>query len=89
MSNILFSSFVAVFVARFLAIPFGRVAVKRSVPIAVNGFIVPALIIPIVLIMVDFTLQVSLIVPLISLKRMPWRSRLINLLVRVLVPSLS
>ena len=76
MSDILFPALVAVFVAKFLAIRFGRVAVKRRVPIAVNCLIIPTLILLLVLIVVDLTLQVSLTVPLISLKRFLRRSRL-------------
>ena len=76
MSDILFSDLVAVFVARFMAIRFGRVAVERRVPIAVNCLIDPSLILPLVLIVVDLTLHISLNVPIISLKRLLWRSRL-------------
>ena len=61
MSNTLFPALVAVFVARFLVIRFGRVAVKRRVPIVVNCLINPALILPLVLIVVNLTLQISLI----------------------------
>ena len=66
MSDILFLALVAVFVAKFLAIRFGRVAGKRRVPIAVNCPIDPALILPLVLIVVALTLQISLTVPLTS-----------------------
>ena len=67
MSDSLFTTLVTV-VARFLAIRSGRVTIKRRVPIVVNWLIDPALILPLVLIVVDFTLQISLIAPLISLK---------------------
>ena len=53
-----------------------------------NCLIDPSLILPLALIMVDLTLQISLIAPLISMKRLLWRSRLLfNLPVSVLVPS--
>ena len=76
MSDTLFPALVAVFVARFLGIGFGRVAVKLRVPIAVNCLIDPALILSLVLIVVNLTLQISLIAHLISLKRLLWRTRL-------------
>ena len=76
MADILLPAILAVFVARFLAIQFGRVAVKRRVPIAVYCLIDPTLILPLVLIVMDITLHIPLIVPLISLKKLLWRSRL-------------
>ena len=61
MSDILFLAFVAVFFARFLVIRFGYVAVKQRVPIAINCLIDPALIISLVFIVVNLTIQISLI----------------------------
>ena len=61
MSDILFSVLVTVFVARFLAIRFGSVAVKRRVPIVVNRPIKPTLILSIVLTALDPTLQIPLL----------------------------
>ena len=58
MLDTLFPALAAVFVARFLAIRFGRVAVKRSVPVVVNCPIDPALILHFVLIVVNLTLQI-------------------------------
>ena len=63
MSDILFPALVAVFVTRFLAIRFGHVAVKRRVPIVINCLIDPTLILPLVLIGMDITLQITLICP--------------------------
>ena len=75
MSDILFLALVDVFIAKFLAIRFGRIAGKRRVSIAVIA-IDPALIFPLVLIVVDLTLLISLIAPLTSMKRLLWRSML-------------
>ena len=60
MSDSLFLTLVDVLVAKFLAILFGRVAVKRRVPTAVNCLINPALILPLVLIVVDLPYRDSL-----------------------------
>ena len=65
MSYNLFLALAAVFVVRFLAIRVGRIAINRRVPIVVNRLIDPALILPLVLIVLDLTLQISLIALLI------------------------
>ena len=67
-SNTLFLALAAVFVASFLAIRFRRVAVKQRVPIVVNCLIDLALMLPLVLIVKNLTLQIPLFAPLISLK---------------------
>ena len=68
-SDTLFPALAAVFVTRFLAIRFRRVAVKRRAPIVVNNCLIdPAVILPLLLIVVDLTLQIYLIAPLISSK---------------------
>ena len=74
MSDTLFPTLVAVFVPRFLAIQFGLVAVKRNVPIVINCLIDSALILPLVLTVVELTLQIFLTALLISLKRLLQRS---------------
>ena len=76
MSDPLFPFLAAVCVVRFFAILFRRVAVKLRVPTMVNCFIDRALILPLFLIVMDLTVQISLITPLISLKRLLWRSSL-------------
>ena len=63
-------------VAIFLDIRVGRVTVKRRVPIVVNCLINPALILPLVLITVDSTIQSLLLALLTSLKSLLWRSRI-------------
>ena len=75
-SDILFLALVAVSVARFLAILVGRVAVKGRFPTVVNYLMDPALILPLMLIVVGPTLQIPILALPTSLKRLFLRSKL-------------
>ena len=61
MSVTLFLALAAVSIAKYLAIGIGHVSVKRCVLIVVHCLIHLALIVPLVLIVVDPTLQIPLL----------------------------